>query len=170
MSTKLVMAQLHLPLFPNGATEITPNLSFCRDGEDVTYFCCDMPIFTHARDDRASFLVAIAQLHVTCGAKQAVIARAFGIPAITVKRAVKLFRAKGAPGFYAQRNYRGATVLTDPVLQQVQSLLDEGVEARAVAEQLGIKFNTLDKAIRAGRLHKAVKKKTSSHLNVLNQT
>lgn len=153
------MSQLHLPLFPFGATEITPTLSFSRSEKTVTYFHCDMPIFTHEQSDRASFLVAAAQLHVTCGAKQAAIARAFGVPQITIKRAVKLFRAAGAPAFYAPRVGRGAAVLTDPVLEQAQSQLDEGHEPRRVAEQLGIKFDTLSKAIRAGRLRKPVKKK-----------
>ena len=74
------MKQLHLPLFPTGATEITPALSFCRTEETVTYFHFDMPIFSHAQDDRASFRLISAILHVTCGAKQAELARAFGIP------------------------------------------------------------------------------------------
>jgi transposase-like protein len=120
----------------NEQTEITPTLSFSKFEETVTYFHCDMPIFTHEATDRASFLVAVAQLHVTCGAKQAAIARAFGVPQITIKRAVKLFRAGGAPAFYAPRVRRGAVVLTDAVLEQAQSQLDQGQEASMVAEQL----------------------------------
>jgi len=154
------MPQLQLPLFPDGATEITPRLSFCGNGEEVTYFHCGMPIFTHAKTDRASFLMSVALLHVTCGAKQAVIARTFGIAPVTVKRAVKLFREKGAPGFYTQRKYRGAAVLTEAVLREAQSLLDEGHEPRTVAQTLGIKPDTLVKAIRAGKLHQTAKKKT----------
>lgn len=156
------MPQLHLPLFPNGATQITATLSFSKFEGAVTYFHCDMPIFTHEATDRASFLVAVSQLHVTCGAKQAAIARAFGVPQITIKRAVKLFRAGGAPAFYAPRATRAAVVLTDPVLKQAQSQLDEGQAPNVVAELLGIKPNTLDKAIRAGRLRKTAKKKKPS--------
>jgi orotate phosphoribosyltransferase-like protein len=52
-------------------------------------------------------------------------------------------------------------VLTAPVLKQAQDLLDEGLETSEVAEQLGVKRNTLAKAIGAGRLHKPIKKKTS---------
>ncbi len=153
------MPQLHLPLFPNGATEITQTLSFSKLEQTVTYFHCDMPIFTHEQSDRASFLVAAAQLHVTCGAKQAAVARAFGVPQITIKRAVK-FRAAGAPAFYAPRVGRSAVILTESVLEQAQSQLDEGSEPRMVADLLGIKFDTLSKAIRAVRLRKPVKKDT----------
>jgi predicted DNA-binding protein (UPF0251 family) len=41
-------------------------------------------------------------------------------------------------------------------------LLDEGLEPSEVADRLGIKRDTFSKAIRAGRLHKAVKKTLSS--------
>lgn len=93
------MPQLHLPLFPSGATEITSALSFCCIADTVTYFHYDMPIYSHAKDDRASFRFISALLHVTCAAKQAVLARAFGIPQINIKRAVKLYRASGCAGF-----------------------------------------------------------------------
>jgi hypothetical protein len=155
------MPQLHLPMFPSGATEITPALSFCRTDDTVTYFHYDMPIYSHAQDDRASFRFISALLHVTCGAKQAVLARAFGIPKINVKRAVKLYRASGSAGFFSERVYRGAAVLTETVMAQAQSQLDAGQSPRAVAAVLELKPDTLIKAIRAGRLRGTVKKTTT---------
>lgn len=155
------MTQLHLPLFPSGATAITATLSFCKEGDTVTYFHCGMPVFSHDKGDRASFRLIIAQLHVTSGARQAELARAFGIPQITIKRCVKLFRSSGTAGFFANRVGRGAAVLTNSVLLQAQSELDAGQEPRAVAAQLGIKADTFIKAIRAGRLRKPFKKKTT---------
>ena len=156
------MPQLHLPLFPRGATEITVALSFCRTDDTVTYFHFDMPIYSHAQDDRASFRFVSALLHVTCGARQAVLARAFGIPKINIKRAVKLYRASGSAGFFAERVYRSAAVLTEPIMQQAQSQLDAGQSPRAVAALLEIKPDTLIKAIRAGRLRAPVKKTTKT--------
>ena len=94
---------------------------FCRTDETVTYFHYGLPIFSHAKDDRASFRFITALLHVTCGAKQAELARAFGIPQINIKRAVKIYRASGSAGFFAERAHRGAAVLTEPVMQQAQS-------------------------------------------------
>ena len=154
------MPQLHLPIFPSGATEITSALSFCRTNGTVTYFHYDMPIYSHDQGDRASFRFISALLHVTCGAKQAVLARAFGIPQINVKRAVKLYRASGSAGFFAERVYRGAAVLTETVLAQAQSQMDAGQSPRAVAALLDIKPDTLIKAIRAGRLRAPEKKTT----------
>ena len=152
------MPQLHLPLFLSGATEITSALSFCCIADTVTYFHYDMPIYSHAKDDRASFRFISALLHVTCAAKQAVLARAFGIPQINIKRAVKLYRASGCAGFFAERVYRGAAVLTEPVMVQAQGLLDAGHSPREVATLLEIKPDTLIKAVRAGRLHAPPKK------------
>lgn len=152
------MTQLHLPIFPSGATEISAGLSFCRAEETVTYFHYDMPIYSHGQDERTSFRFVCALLHVTCGAKQADIARAFGIPKISIKRSVKLYLARGAGGFFAARATRGAVVLTDPVLAQAQSYLDTGLSPRDVAAQMAIKADTLIKAIRAGRLHVPQKK------------
>jgi len=156
----LPMPQLHLPLFPSGATAITAVLSFCAQDSTVTYFHCGMPVFSHDMDDRASFRLITAQLHVTSGAAQAELARAFGISKISIKRAVKLYRSSGAAGFFANRVVRGAAVLTEPVLLQAQSQLDAGQQSCTVAALLGIKVNTFTKAIQAGRLRLPLKKTT----------
>ena len=49
--------------------------------------------------------------------------------------------------------------LTESVLKKVQSYLDEGLSAKEISEKMDIKQNTLEKAIRAGRLHQGIKKK-----------
>jgi transposase len=165
------MPQLRRPLFPSGATVISAVLSFCRTDDTVTYFHCDMPVFSHGKDDRAAFRLITAQLHITSGVKQVDLAQAFGISNITVKRAVKLYRSSGAAGFFAERISRGATVLTEPVMQQAQSQLDAGLAPRAVAILLAIKPDTLMKAIRAGRLRILVKKTIkTAHSPALKQT
>jgi transposase-like protein len=91
-------------------------------------------------------------------ASQADLYRAFGVTAISLKRSVKLFREKGTAGFYAPRVSRGAAVLTPPVMEKAQQLLDEGNSVAEVAKELGIKRDTLGKAVAAGKLRKAKKK------------
>jgi transposase len=152
------MPQLRLPLFPTGATEISQGLSFSRTEETITYFHYDLPFFSHSQDERASFRLVSAILHVTCGAKQADIARAFGVPKINIKRAVKVYRDCGTAGFFAQRATRGAAVLTEPVMAQAQNHLDAGLSPREVAAKMAIKADTLIKAVRAGRLREPLKK------------
>jgi transposase len=155
------MPQMHLPLFPDGVEHITAELAFERRDGQVTYFNGHMPLFIHAEEDTATFRMITAQFCINGNAKQADISRAFGITLISVKRAVKRYRQRGVAGFYEEPQRRGPAVLTAPVLNQAQERLDEGLETSAVAEQLGVKRDTLAKAIRAGRLHKPAKKKTA---------
>ena len=78
---------------------------------------------------------------------------------ISVKRYVKLYRRAGVAGFYAEPRRRGAAVLTPGVLQEAQGLFDEGLEVSEVAGRLGLLPDTLRKALRAGKLHKPLKKR-----------
>ncbi len=155
------MPQVQLPFFPEGVTHITPMLAFCKQDGRVTYFNGNMPVFSHDETDRDSFRMITAQFCESGNAKQSDIARAFGVPSISVKRAVKLYREQGPKAFYAGRKTRGPAVLTPAVLEQAQQLLDEGLETPEVADRLAIKRDTLSKAVRAGRLHKPAKKKTA---------
>ena len=153
------MPQMQLPIFPEGVTHITPELAFKKDGGRVMYFNGSMPVFVHDDTDIRTFRMITSQFCVNGNAKQSEVARAFGITLINVKRAVKLYREQGPPGFYAPRRTRGAAVLTQTVLEEVQQRLDEGTSVADVADELNIKGNTLAKAVRAGRLHVPAKKK-----------
>jgi transposase-like protein len=91
-------------------------------------------------------------------ATQAQIARAFGVPLVTVKRYVKLYREGGPGAFFAPAKKRSASKLSPLVCQEVQALLDQGLEVPEVGRRVGILANTLHKAIRSGRLRGAKKK------------
>ena len=157
------MPQMQLPLFPDGVEHITSELAFEKRDGQVTYFNGNMPVFIHAENDIPTFRMITAQFCINGNAKQADISRAFGVTLISVKRAVKLYREKGVTGFYEKPKPRGPAVLTIEVLKEAQEQLDEGLEISQLAERIGVKPNTLAKAIRAGRLHKPIKKKTSTH-------
>ncbi|MCP4208131.1 MAG: helix-turn-helix domain-containing protein [Shimia sp.] len=157
------MPQMHLPLFPDGVEHITPELAFEKKAGQITYFNGHMPVFIHDEQDIATFRMITAQFCINGNATQADISRAFGVTLISVKRAVKRYREKGVSGFYEEAKRRGPAVLTEAVLTEAQERLDEGLDTSEVAEQLAVKRDTLAKAIRAGRLHKPTKKKTSTH-------
>ena len=153
------MPQMQFPFFSEGVTHITPRLAFSKQAGRITYFNGDMPVFAHDVEDIDSFRMITAQFCVNGNTQQIEIIRAFGISKISIKRAVKLYREVGPKGFYAKRKTRGPAVLTPPVLEQAQQLLDEGWETPDVADRLGIKRDTLSKAVRAGRLHQRAKKR-----------
>ena len=156
------MPQLQLPIFPDGVTHITPLLAFSKQEGRITYFNGHMPVFVHDEQDLASFRMITAQFCVNGNTRQTEIAHAFGVPKISVKRAVKLYREAGPKGFYAKRKGRGPAVLTPEVLAQAQQLFDQGLETPEVADRLGLKADTLSKAVRSGRVHKPAKKKPPS--------
>lgn len=155
------MPQIQLPIFPADSLHITSELAFKKMDGQVVYFNGSMPVFTHDENDIKAFRMITSQFCVNGNATQGEIVRAFGVTLVSVKRAVRLYRSKGIKGFYAPRKTRGAAVLTEPVLQEVQQLLDAGISVAEIAKKFEFKPNTLDKAIRAGRLHQPLKKRSS---------
>jgi len=155
------MAQLQLPVFPEGVTHLSRDLGVsCRDGR-VSYFYGTLPVFTHAAKDLKSFRMFTSQLYLEGKVKQSTLVKVFGVSAISLKRAVKLYEKAGAGGFWRPRPTRGPSVLTPEVLRQAQEQLDGGRSLQAVATALGVKYDTLSKAARDGRLRETLKKRTN---------
>jgi transposase-like protein len=146
------MPQMQMPFFPQGMTHINPMLAFSKEGGKIAYVTGNLQIYSHEEDDSVAFKMITAQFCANGMAKQAEVVRAFGVPSLAVKRAVKLFRQEGTRGFYKPRKQRAAAVLTPQVCARVQALLDSGLTITEVADQNNIKRDTLSKAVRAGRL------------------
>jgi transposase len=148
------MVQQLLPLFPSEVTLITPEIGFQQKEGKVYYFNGQMPLFIHDADDLQAFRVYTSQLVINGTVRQMDIVRAFGVSSISVKRSVKKYREEGIAGFYKERNTRSAHVLTPKVLTRVQQLLNSGKHPSMIARQLELKTDTINKAIRDGRLHR----------------
>jgi len=156
------MPQLQLPIFPEGMTLINANLGVMTKDGTVTYVYGNLPVFSHAVDDLKTFRMITSQLYVNGSAKQAEICRAFGVSRISVKRSVKLYREKGAGGFFEPRRQRGPAVLTPEVLEKVQAMLDNESSIPEIAKELDLKADTLRKAVSSGKLHKPQKKTSAA--------
>jgi transposase len=152
------MPQMLLPLFPADATPINELLGFCKKDDIVYYFNGQMPIFSHHESDHKSFRLITSQLVVNGVATQAEIIGAFKVSKISVKRYVKRYRKEGASGFFKPRKTRSCTVLTPEVLRKVQYFLDDGRSVRSICDELGLKADTVNKAIGDGRLDRGEKK------------
>ena len=149
------MPQLQLPIFPAGVTEINNRIAVdAKDGQ-VCYVYGHMPVFQHEESDVGSFRMFTSQMIATGSAKAREIVETFGVPMVTVKRYVKVYRAHGAKGFYERRaRHSSASKLKGETLERAQQLLDEGRGIPEVAEELKVLGNTIHKAIRAGRLRR----------------
>ena len=93
-----------------------------------------------------------AQLCVQGVCSQAQIIRVFGVSKSSVLRSVAKYRQAGIDGFYRPRKGRGPSVMTAEVTTKAQNLLGSGYSRIDAAEELGIKYDTLRKAIEAGLL------------------
>lgn len=153
------MPQLQLPIFPAGVTEINGQIAVQKEAGRVCYIHGHLPVFQHAEQDVRSFRMFTSQMIVSGTVKPKEIVKTFGVPMITVKRYMKVYRDQGAKGFFeAKPRHSSASVLKAEVREQAQQLLDEGRSVPEVAEALQVLANTVHKAIRAGRLRGSPKK------------
>ena len=152
-----------MPLFPAGAVELNANLACRCENGTVVYFHGHLPVFTHGAQDVASFRMFTSQLIVQGSATQGEIQKAFGVPLVSIKRATKLYRARGAAGFFAPKPRREGAQLTEEKLDQARVLLAAGEPLARVSVLTGVLADTLRKAIGAGRLP-GVKKKARPSL------
>jgi transposase len=141
-----------LPLIADGATRVSDSISVVRDHGQWIYFCGIQPVFQHAESDHRAFRMFTAQLICQGACRQKDIVRTFGVSKNSVIRSVSRYRAGGVAAFYTPRTPRGASVITPEVLTQAQQLLGAGCSPREVASELGLKPDTLRKAIQKGRL------------------
>src|ERR1035441_4344684 len=157
------MPQLQLPIFPSGVTEINSRIAVQKEASTIWYIHGHLPVFHHAEGDVQSFRMFTSQMIAGGTVKPKEIVKTFGVPMITVKRYVKLYRDHGSKGFYETKpRHSSASVLKAEVLEQAQRLLDEGRSVPEVAAGLNVLTNTVHKAIRAGRLRPSQKKRTKA--------
>jgi transposase len=143
-----------LPLIADGATRISNSISVVREASQWIYFCGAQPVFQHAENDRRAFRMFTAQLVCQGACQSKDIVRAFGVSKNSVIRSVDKYHAGGVAAFYTPRVGRGASVITPEVAARAQQLLGSGWSTREVAKELGLKLDTLRKAIQQGRLIK----------------
>src|SRR5258708_21954994 len=153
------MPQLQLPIFPAGVTELNSRITVESEAGRVCYINGHLRVFQHEEQDVRSFRMFTSHMIVSGTVKPKEIVKTFGVPMVTVKRYMKLYRDSGAKGFYeAKPQHSSASVLKGEVLEQAQRLLDDGRSVPEVAAALQGLANTLHKAIRARRLRASQKK------------
>lgn len=153
------MPQRQLPIFPAGVTEINNSIAVQKQDGQVWYIHGHLPVFHHEEEDVGSFRMFTSQMIVNGTVKPKEIVKAFGVPSITVKRYVKVFREHGAKRFYETKvRQSSASVLKGEILERGRKLLEEGRSVPEVAREVKVLANTLHKAIRAGRLPARQKK------------
>ena len=150
-------------MFPAGVTEINSHIAVQKEAGQVWYIHGHLPIFHHGEEDVRSFRMFTSQMIVNGTIRPKEIVKAFGVPSITVKRYVKVFREQGVKGFYETKSRQSsASVLKGELLERARAMLEQGRSVPDVSSKLEVLANTLHKAIRAGRLPAAQTKRNST--------
>jgi transposase-like protein len=145
--------QTQLPIFSEDVCLITPDLGYQQRDGVMYYFYAGAPIFSHAVSDRGSFRMILSQFYVNGHCQQSDLTRTFGMAPVTMKRWVKQYREQGVESFYPRARVRPQPrVLTREVVGRVEGLLGEGRTLGEAAQVLGIKKDTLQKAVKQGRV------------------
>jgi len=153
--------QLILPSIPAGATEINNRVGVWRENDRWTYFFGGHPIYSHKADDLRMFRIVTSQLIESGGCRQVDIMRTFGVSKNSVIRSINKLRQEGVEAFFKPRPVRyGGTILTAELIDKAQILLDEHHSRSYVAGKLGVKYDTLRKAISDGRLKESLSPQT----------
>lgn len=148
------MPQMSLPIFPPEITLINPNVGYIKKDGQVWYFNGQMPLFFHQENDEDSFRMFMAQLHVMGVATQAEINKTFGFNPINMKRWVKKYRKHGPGAFFTKTRKRNPRVLVPKILGKAQDLLSDGKTPGEIEKEIGVKADTIRKAISSGKLHR----------------
>jgi transposase len=157
------MPQMQLPMFPAGVTEINNQIAIEVEDDRVCYIYGHLPVFQHDKEDVRSFRMFTSQMIETGSVKPREIVETFGVPMVTVKRYMKVYRQQGAKGFYEGKpRHSSASKLKGATLERAQQLLNEGRSVPEVAKEIDIMANTIHKAMRAGRLHRPPSQKKAN--------
>lgn len=152
--------QLLAPVFPAESTLITPELAVVQRDGMVVYFTGSLPVYQHPVGSAPAFRMFVAQLCVQGSCRLVDIIRVFAVAKRSLIRWVEQYRAEGPESFFAGRKPtpRRAVVWTAERVAQAQALLDAGRTRSEVAAVLGLKADTVRKAVLHGTLRLPEKK------------
>lgn len=150
---KQQMQQVIMNLAPAGATEINERLCFFNEQSKVTYFLYGLPIFHHTEDEKFGYRLAAGMFvgHGYC--RKSEIEKTWPASLGSIKNWVRDYNEYGASALIGSKKRKSVcVVLTETIRIQAQELLNEGYSRTDVAKQLGIKYDTIRKAVKSGRL------------------
>jgi transposase len=148
--------QVHLPVQPARAEPINAVLAIVREGDEVAYFACGVPVFVHGKDDAAGRRLAAVQMMELGLARQDELSGALDINRTTLYRQSRKVKAEGVLGVVdGKRGPRGPHRFNAEKREQAQGLLAQGLSIRQTAKRVGVDEATVRLAVRTGQLKQA---------------
>ncbi len=146
-----------LPLIPYGATKIANNLSVISENDEWTYYHGVLPVTTHKASDTRFFRMITSSFILNGVCRNADIIRVFNVSKSSVIRNCKKCGERGSDAFFKNsgKGERKSKVLTEDKLKKAEELLLASFSRSEVASKIGVKYDTLSKAMQDGRLKTA---------------
>jgi Transposase protein len=149
-------SQLHLPTQPAGAEPINALLSMVREGDEVAYFACGVPMFVHGKDDAVGRRLAAVQMMELGLARQDELSAALQVDRSTLYRQARKVKADGVLGAVeGKRGPQGRHRFSAEKRERAHRLLAQGTSMRQAAQQVGVSEGTIRHALRRGDLSQA---------------
>ena len=92
-----------LPLLPDGASEISNNLSVVNRDDRWVYFHGGLPVFSHSASDKRAFRMITSSFIHSGVCRNIDIQRTFNVSKSSVIRNYKKYVEKGSDGFYEKK-------------------------------------------------------------------
>jgi hypothetical protein len=142
-----------LPLLPEAAEVVSPDLAIERDGTMFVLFNASGAIYQCKQDDEVGVRLGTALAADLGLAPVSVLAKACGLHRATLHRDRARLEAGGVEALQPRkRGPKGPSKLTATVLRSAQRALDGGASLRGVASSVGVSEFAIRHAIRKGLL------------------
>jgi len=161
-TTKL---RTQLPLLPEGAIILSPDLAMVREKEQLVLFNASGPIYQCGEDDRVAVRLG-AVLVVDLGlAPVTVLADALGLHRATLHRDRAKYAREGVEALREKkRGPKGPHKLTPAAQRRAQRILDDGGSLRAAGASAGMSEFGIRYAIKGGLLRRASEHRQARHV------
>jgi transposase len=150
--------QLQLPIFSSETRFISDCVGYYTKEGIVQYIVNGLPVFAHGEDDLNSFRYIVSNFIDQGLCKKVEVQRAFHVSDDSVYRYHKLYKEKGADGFFGERprSKRRSHKMVGETTLKIQKEIDKGRSVNSIAKEFGISEGTIRYHIQQGYLKKRI--------------
>jgi transposase len=148
--------QLQLPIFSRETKLISACVGYYTKDGIVQYIVNGLPVFAHGEEDLNSFRYIVSNFIDQGLCKRVEVQRAFHVSDDSIYRYCKLYKEKGADGFFGERapSKRRSHKVIGVTSEKIQKELNAGRSVNSIAKEFGISEGTIRYQIQQGYLKK----------------
>ncbi|MBL0026649.1 MAG: hypothetical protein IPO98_17370 [Saprospiraceae bacterium] len=150
--------QLQLPIFSRETKFISDCVGYYTKEGIVQYIVNGLPVFAHGEEDLNSFRYIVSNFIDQGLCKKVEVQRAFHVSDDSIYRYCKLYKEKGADGFFGERprSKRRSHKMVGETTLKIQKEIDKGRSVNSIAKEFGISEGTIRYQIQQGYLKKRI--------------